>query len=155
MTMVRKLLRVAILLLSVFLLPTGPAGAADRPVYTGLFSNLAVGGYDPVAYFTDNRPIKGDSRFATEYKGAQWHFASAANRDRFMAEPQRYAPQYGGYCAWAVSEGGTASADPRLWKIVDGKLYLNYDADVQKKWEKDIAGHIRRADANWPAVLGK
>lgn len=155
MTLVRKLLLASSLLLSFFLLPAGAAFAADKPVYTGIFSNLAVGGYDPVAYFTDNRPVKGDSRFAYEYKGAQWHFASAANRDRFIAEPERYAPQYGGYCAWAVSEGSTASADPKLWKIVDGKLYLNYDASVQKKWEKDIAGHIRRADANWPAVLGK
>lgn len=154
MTM-RKLLLAMRLLLSVCLLSAGLAHAADKPVYTGFFSNLAVSGYDPVAYFTDNRPVKGDRRFSYDYQGAQWHFASAANRDRFIAEPTRYAPQYGGYCAWAVSEGDTASADPAFWKIVDGKLYLNYDAGVQKKWEKDIAGHIRKADANWPGVLGK
>ena len=154
MTM-RKLLLAAGLLLSLLLLPAAVTHAADKPVYTGFFSSVAVGGYDAVAYFTENQPVKGDSRFSYDYKGAQWHFASAANRDRFIAEPERYAPQYGGYCAWAVSEGSTASADPRLWKIVGGKLYLNYDADVQKKWEADIAGHIRKADANWPAVLGK
>lgn len=151
----RALLRAFSLSLSMLLLPVGLAQAADKPVYTGFFSKVAVGGYDPVAYFTDNMPVKGDSRFVAPFKGAQWHFASAANRDRFIADPERYAPQYGGYCAWAVSEGGTASADPMLWKIVDGKLYLNYDASVQKKWESDIAGHIVKADRNWPGVLGK
>ncbi|MEP6970963.1 MAG: YHS domain-containing (seleno)protein [Betaproteobacteria bacterium] len=129
--------------------------AADKQVYTGLFSNVALSGYDAVAYFTENKPVKGDAKFAQEYQGAQWHFASAANRDAFAADPKRFAPQYGGYCAWAVSEGSTASADPKLWKIVDGKLYLNYDADVQKKWDRDIPGHIRKADQNWPKVLGK
>jgi len=127
--------------------------AKDAPVYTGLFSRLAVGGYDPVAYFTEGKPVKGDARFETSFQGVQWRFASAENRDRFVAAPQRYAPQYGGYCAWAVSEGKTASGDPMFWKIVDQKLYLNYDADVQKKWEKDVPGHIRKADQNWPAVL--
>ncbi len=137
------------------LMPLAAARAAEKPVYTGVFNNVAVGGYDPVAYFTESKPVKGDSRFAHEYAGTQWHFMSAANRDAFVAEPKRYAPQYGGYCAWAVSEGGTASADPKLWKIVDGKLYLNYDAGVQKKWELDVAGHIRKANQNWPGVLGK
>lgn len=153
-TMHRWLLAVHLLVL-VCLLPVTAAQAADRPVYTGFFSNVAVGGYDVVAYFTERRPVKGERGFAHDYNGAQWHFASAANRDRFIAEPERYAPQFGGYCAWAVSEGYTASADPAYWKIVDGKLYLNYDASVQKKWEADIAGHIRKAAANWPAVLRK
>lgn len=134
-------------------LVSSAAWAREAPVYTGLFSRLAVGGYDPVAYFTDGKPVKGDARFETSYQGVQWRFASAENRDRFVAAPQRYAPQYGGYCAWAVSEGKTASGDPMFWKIVDQKLYLNYDADVQKKWEKDIPGHIRKADQNWPTVL--
>jgi len=151
----RTLLLALSLCLSTSLLPLGQAQAAEKPVYTGFFSNVAVGGFDPVAYFTDNKPVKGDARFAMTYNGAQWHFTSAANRDRFVADPGRYAPQYGGYCAWAVSEGGTASADPMLWKIVDGKLYLNYDAGVQKKWESDIPGHIAKADRNWPGVLAK
>ena len=151
----RRLLVTLGLVLSLFVLPTLSAHAADKPVYTGFFSSVALSGYDPVAYFTENKPVKGDSRYSTEYQGAQWHFSSAVNRDAFVADPKRYAPQYGGYCAWAVSEGDTASADPKLWKIIDGKLYLNYDADVQKKWELDIAGHIRKADKNWPAVLGK
>jgi len=131
------------------------AMAADKPVYTGFFSNVALSGYDAVAYFTEHKPVKGDDRFTFDYLGSKWQFTSAANRDAFAADPKRYAPQYGGYCAWAVSQGSTASADPQLWKIVDGKLYLNYDAAVQKKWELDIAGHIRKADHNWPSVLEK
>jgi len=143
------------LILSMLMLPVGAAHAADKPVYTGFFSTVAVGGYDAVAYFTEHKPVKGDSRFSHGYAGAQWQFSSVANRDAFIAEPARYAPQYGGYCAWAVSEGDTASADPKFWTIVNDRLYLNYDADVQKKWERDVAGHIRKADQNWPAVLGK
>lgn len=132
-----------------------PAAAKDAPVYTGLFSNTAVGGYDPVAYFTEHKPVKGDKRFVHQWQGAEWRFSSAENRDRFAAAPERYAPQYGGYCAWAVSQGYTASGDPQYWKLVGDKLYLNYDASVQKKWEADIPGFIQKADQQWPAVLGK
>ena len=82
-------------------------------------------------------------------------FASAEHRERFAADPQRYAPQYGGYCAWAVSQGYTASSDPDAWKIVDKKLYLNYSKDVQKTWEQDVPGNITKADTNWPKVLDK
>lgn len=139
----------------VLLLGTNAAWAADAPVYTGLFNRTAVGGYDPVAYFTENKPVKGSADFSLDYKGVQWRFASAANRDRFRANPEMYAPQYGGYCAWAVAQGSTASGDPLRWKIVDQKLYLNYDEDVQRKWEKDIPGFIQAADKNWPQVLGK
>jgi hypothetical protein len=84
--------------------------------------------------------------------GANWRFASAENRDRFAADPERYAPQYGGYCAYAVSEGTTADIDPEAWKVVDGKLYLNLSKDVQKLWEQDIPGYIEKADANWPEI---
>jgi len=131
------------------------AHAKDAPVYTGTFSNAAVGGYDPVAYFTDHKPVKGDKRFVLNLNGAEWRFVSAENRDRFAAAPEHYAPQYGGYCAWAVSQGYTASGDPQFWKVVDDKLYLNYDASVQQKWEKDIPGFIVKANQNWPTVLGK
>jgi len=132
-----------------------PALAGEAPVYTGTFSNTAVGGYDSVAYFTEHKPVKGDKRFVHSWQGAEWRFVSAENRDRFAATPERYAPQFGGYCAWAVSQGYTASGDPQFWKIVDDKLYLNYDAGVQRKWEQDIPGFIARARQNWPAVLGK
>lgn len=131
-----------------------PAQAGD-PVYTGLFSSLAVGGYDPVSYFSDGKPVEGSSDYEYEWKGATWRFASAAHLAAFKADPGKYAPQYGGYCAWAVSQGYTASADPDVWRIVDGKLYLNYSKDIQLKWEKDVPGNISKADANWPKVLDK
>ena len=131
------------------------AQAKSPEIYTGLLSSTAVGGHDPVAYFTDGKPVAGKSEFTHQWKGVTWRFASAQNRDAFKADPARYAPQYGGYCAWAVSQGYTAKGDPNHWKIVDGKLFLNYDASVQKNWEKDIPGHITNANRNWPKVLDK
>ncbi|SDG09061.1 YHS domain-containing (seleno)protein [Thalassobaculum litoreum] len=127
--------------------------AGQDPVYTEFLSDTAVDGYDPVAYFTDGKPVEGSDKYETEYNGATWRFTSAEHRDAFIAEPAKYAPQYGGYCAWAVSQGYTAKGDPQHWRIVDGKLYLNYNADVQKKWTADIPGHITAADGNWPKVL--
>lgn len=130
--------------------------AAEAEIYeSGSFfgPKFAVGGYDPVAYFEAGKPVEGTDEFATEYKGATWRFASAESRDKFIASPETFAPQYGGYCAWAVSQGYTASGDPKYWRIVDGKLYLNYDASVQETWETDIPGFIAKGDANWPAVL--
>ncbi len=130
-----------------------PARAAEAPVYTGFLSSLAVDGHDPVAYFTEGRPVAGSRALESEYNGATWRFASAANKAAFDAEPARYAPQYGGYCAWAVSEGYTAKGDPANWRIVDSKLYLNYNTEVQRTWEKDIPGNIGKADGNWPKVI--
>jgi YHS domain-containing protein len=131
-----------------------PAVADKAPVYTSLFSNVAVSGHDPVAYFTEGRPVRGSKAFTATWAGAEYRFASAANRDAFRANPARYAPQYGGYCAWAVSQGYTASADPAVWRIVDGKLYLNYNAEIGRRWGQDVTGHIARANSNWPKVLG-
>ena len=132
-----------------------PSQAADDPIYTGLFSNTAVGGYDTVSYFTgDGTPVKGSDDFKTEYKGATWKFASQENLDKFKANPEKFAPQYGGYCAYAVSQGQTAKGDPLQYKIVDGKLYLNYNASVREKWLEDQDNYIKQADANWPGVLG-
>jgi YHS domain-containing protein len=128
---------------------------AKPEFYTDPFSNLAVQGYDTVAYFTVGKPVKGSESFTTTYKGAQFNFASAENLAKFKANPTAYAPQYGGYCAWAIAQGKTVKGDARIWKIVNGRLYLNYDANVQKKWEKDIPGFIAKADANWPAILSK
>jgi len=130
-----------------------PTFAADE-VYTGIFSNKAVSGYDTVAYFTEGKPVKGDSKWQTEYKGADWLFSSQENLNKFKANPEAYAPQYGGYCAWAISEKNDfASADPDHWAIVDGKLYLNYDAEVKKWWDEDRSGHISAADKNWPTLI--
>ena len=135
------------------LLSTAPAFAKSADIYTGYFSSLAVGGYDPVAYFKVGKPVEGKAQFTTEYKGATWRFSSEENLNAFKADPAAYAPQYGGYCAWAVSQGYTASGDPNVWAIVNNKLYLNYDKSVQAKWEKDIPGFIAKADKNWPGVL--
>lgn len=129
--------------------------AAKPPVYTPILSKVAIGGYDAVAYFTESKAVTGKDEFTTEYKGASWKFSSAANLAKFKANPAGYAPQYGGYCAWAVAQGYTASGDPKQWRIVGGKLYLNYNAEVQSKWVKDIPGFIKSGDANWPTVLNK
>jgi YHS domain-containing protein len=118
-----------------------------------LGSKFAVGGYDTVAYHTDKKPVPGTDEFTHMWKGATWRFASKENLDAFVKEPEKYAPQYGGYCAFAVGHGSLASGDPKVWKIVDGKLYLNLNQSVQKSWERDIPGLTKRADANWPKVL--
>lgn len=131
-----------------------PAAFADKaPVYTGAFSNVAVEGHDPVAYFTDGKPVKGQKAYKTTYQGAEFRFASAENLAAFEANPTKYAPQYGGYCAWAVSQGYTAKGDADNWAIVDGKLYLNYNKKVQETWNEDRAGFIAAADKQWPNVL--
>lgn len=114
---------------------------------------VAVDGSDVVAYFTQGKPVAGSSDFAHDWNGVTWHFSNAANRDAFAADPAAYAPQYGGYCAWAVSQGYTASTIPDAWKIVDGKLYLNFNRRIQRRWERDIPGHIASGNANWPGVL--
>ncbi len=113
----------------------------------------ALRGYDPVAYFTESKPVPGSDRYAFEWQGQTFKFASPKHRSLFVANPEKYAPQYGGYCAYAVSEGYTASTVPDAWRIVDGKLYLNYSASVQKVWSKDIPDRIRAANRNWPGVL--
>jgi YHS domain-containing protein len=131
------------------------AMAETAPVHTGLFSNVGVSGYDPVAYFTDGRPVRGDQRFSATHEGVTYRFASAEHLAAFRANPASYLPQYGGYCAWAVSRNYTAPADPNAWRIVDGKLYLNYNADIQRQWAADAPGNISRANTNWPAVLSR
>lgn len=113
---------------------------------------VALKGYDAVAYFQQNQPVKGSSQFSFKWMDATWLFSSAANRDQFAADPPRYAPQYGGYCSYAVSQGHTAPIDPDAWRIIDGKLYLNYSKGVQKTWEKDTTGYIQKADQNWPGL---
>jgi hypothetical protein len=116
---------------------------------------LAVRGTDVVAYFTEGRPVAGRPEFTHAWGGATWRFASAANRDLFAGDPARYAPAYGGFCAYAVSEGYTAPIDPAAWRIVEGRLYLNYDRATQRTWERDIPGRIARADANWPRLAAR
>ena len=128
-----------------------PSASAFEKIYTD--DGLAIEGYDAVAYFTDGRPVEGSREFETAYEGATWRFASAANRDAFAANPEKYAPQYGGYCAYAVSEGYTASIDPDAWTIDNGKLYLNYSKGIQRRWEKNRAERIVQGDKNWPQIV--
>lgn len=135
------------------LMAAPPAHADTPPVHTGLLSRVAVGGYDPVAYFTEGRPVRGNAQHRIMHQGYEYRFASAANAAAFRADPARYLPQYGGYCAWAVANGYTAPGNPRNWRIVDGKLYLNYNDEIQQRWERDIPGFIRSANSNWPSVL--
>ena len=113
---------------------------------------IAMHGYDAVAYFTDGRPVNGSARFGARWMGASWMFSTAEHRDLFQKEPEKYAPQYGGYCAWAVSQGYTANGDPEAWRIVNGKLYLNYNKSVQKKWERERDVRIQEGDRNWPGL---
>lgn len=129
-----------------------PAAYAEAPIYTGRFSNTALQGYDPVAYFNEGAPVKGSGDYTAEYMGATFRFASAANRDAFTADPAAYAPQYGGYCAWAMADGKYAKGDARYWRIVDGKLYLNYNSSIQKKWEVDMPGFIEKANTAWDGL---
>ena len=129
----------------------GPALANRPEIYKGS-NNVAVNGYDIVGYFTDETHLQGRPDFTTEWMGAIWQFASAENRDTFASNPETYAPQYGGHCAYAASKGALASTVPEAWTIVDGKLYLNYSLGVRDIWRQDIAGNIALADSFWPSL---
>lgn len=111
--------------------------------------NVAIKGFDAVAYFADNGAVKGDPKFEFVWSGAKWYFSSAENMEKFKAAPENYAPQFGGYCSFAVSKGYTADGDPNAWKVVDGKLYLNYNQEVKKMWEAEQAERIKNAEKNW------
>ncbi len=132
---------------------TSPA-LADGGVYVGVNQgNVALGGYDSVSYFRgDGVPVMGSARFTVEHDGAEFHFASQENADAFQADPDAYAPQYGGHCAWAMSRGSLAPGDPQVYKIVDGKLYLNVNRQVQRMWFEDIPGFIEKANAAWTQI---
>lgn len=150
----RPLIRSAITAALLFGSIAAPLPALAAAVWTGLLGTAAaVGGYDAVSYF-GGKPVEGSDSFTMQYKGATWKFASAANLAAFKADPDKYAPQYGGHCAWAAANNYRFAGDPKVWRIVDGKLYLNYNRDVQVKWEKDIPGLIAKGNTNWVS-LGK
>lgn len=115
-------------------------------------NDLAIQGYDPVAYFTQEKPAKGSSEYTATYKNAIYHFTSEQNRDLFRASPVKYAPQYGGFCAFGVTKGRKFDTDPTAWRVVDGKLYLNLNKDVQKVWLEDVPGYITNANQTWPTI---
>ena len=118
-------------------------------------STPGINGYDPVAYFTEGKPVKGNGYHVTEHEGVTYMFANKKNRKMFEADPEMYLPEYGGYCAYGVAVGKKFEIDPEIWKIENGKLYLNLDEGIQKKWNKDIPGYIQKANANWREIAEK
>ena len=157
-----SLSRRSVLALGATALLFSTAARAAEPAVNTLKNSLfggrtdtAINGYDPVAYFTVGKPVKGQDGLVTEWMGAKWKFSSQANLDLFKANPEKYAPQYGGYCAYGVTQGSLIKIEPEQFTLRDGKLYLNYDADVQSKWLKDPAGYIKDADAKFQALLKK
>jgi YHS domain-containing protein len=129
--------------------------SAAAPINTGWFSDLTLKGYDPVSYFTDGKPVEGSKDFTFKWNGATWQFVSAEHRDLFAKDPAKYAPQFGGYCAWAMTRGDKADIDPTCWKIVNGKLYLNYSKDIQTEWSQNIPDNIAKANGEWQNLLDK
>ena len=132
---------------------TPAMAATPAPAVYTASDGLGARGHDPVAYFTQGKPVRGSAAHQLEWGGATWRVASAASLAAFKADPARYAPQFGGYCAWAVSQHYLAPGDPNVWKIVDGKLYLNANARAKQLWEAEQAEAIDRGHRNWPAVL--
>jgi YHS domain-containing protein len=126
---------------------------ANDPIETGTFNNKAIYGYDTVAYFSQNKPVKGADEITSEWRGAVWHFSSIDNKDLFDASPQKYAPQYGGYCAYAMSKGRFVGIDEEAFTIYKDKLYLNYSKGVAKDWREDKDGFIKLADIEYPANI--
>ncbi len=137
------------MLAAIVLLPA--VASAEGTIYTE--DGVALGGTDPVAYFEVGEPVQGSADYSHEWRGALWHFANVEHRDSFAENPEAYAPQYGGWCAWAAARGDAAETVPDAWKIVDGKLYLNFNQSIQRRWERNIEGYISAADEHWPDIF--
>ncbi len=144
------LIRTIVVVAALMVTPT--VHAAD-PVYTGWFSDVAADGYDVVAYFTRGEAVEGSDEYTHEWRGAEWHFVNEDHLERFRADPEKYAPAYGGYCAYAVAEGTAEAGDPRAWTIHEGRLFFNYDDGVQARWDKDREAYIAAADRKWPDMV--
>lgn len=144
-----KILRIFVL---VAIFTTSFTAAASDNVNTTYFGNLAVQGYDVVSYFTENKAVKGSKKFQYEWQGAKWHFSKQENLALFIEKPTEYAPQYGGYCAYAVSQNKTASIEPDQFSIFNNKLYLNYNQEINIKWSSGRENFIKLADENWPRL---
>lgn len=150
----------ASLLLGATMLAASPIAFPQGTAFADEITNFvkdgaAIGGTDPVAYFTEHKPVQGQDQFTADYQGVTWKFASAENRDLFKADPAKYAPQYGGFCAFGASKGFKVPVIPDAWKIVDGKLYLNNSAAVQERFLADTQGIIHDADLNWQVIKDK
>jgi YHS domain-containing protein len=124
---------------------------AQIPVYQA--NGVAVNGYDPVAYFLENKPVAGKEAYSWEWNGVKWYFTSQENREKFRQQPEAYAPQYGGHCAYGASRGYLAQTDPQAFTIINGKLYLNYNLEVRTEWMKEVDDRISKADINWETKL--
>lgn len=138
----------SVALLSALLLVTAAAGDLQKSVNKGP-DDVAILGYDTVAYFTEGRPIKGKPEFSHSWQDAKWHFASRRHRDLFAADPERYAPQFGGHCAMALTQDVVKVVDPEAWIISDGKLYLTFSMKGREKFRQDIPGNIKKSEDNW------
>ncbi len=153
-SVLRHLLMVALVAFSFSALAAKPVNTLKNSFFASE-TDTAINGYDSVAYFTQKAPVKGLDANTFEYKGAKWKFANQANLELFKSNPDKYAPQYGGYCAYGVANDNLVKVDPSQFTIYEGKLYLNYDASVQKEWLKDIPGYNRKADAKFQSLLAK
>ena len=151
MSMIKTVLKFIIALFFIGLAPL--QAHADSPeIYTRMRDNLAVSGYDTVSFFS-GKPQKGNEEITLEYKGARWNFATRANRDLFRTNPEAFAPAYGGYCAWAVAHDKLAKGSPKHWHVKDGRLFLNFNGRIQRKWDKKRDTFITKADEIWPDIL--
>jgi len=147
-------MRKALLLFVAFLALAPMANAHEPEIWMKKKWDYAINGYDTVSYFTESEPLEGNDSFVTEYKGVNWRFSSAENLALFEADPDKYRPQYGGHCAYGLGKNGVlVHGDPKIFKLVDGKLYLNLNGRLQKKWVKDEAFYIGNADSVWPRAL--
>jgi hypothetical protein len=128
-----------------------PGAERSAPIFAT--ERGAIDGADPVGFFSEGRALRGDPEIWTEWRGARWHFVSIENRDRFQTDPERYAPRFGGYCAYGVASGYAVKSEPEAWTIVEGRLYLNYDLETREEWLLDRDAQIAKARENWPSVL--
>ena len=151
MTTTRRALILAALVIPVVGTILRPAVAAEPEVFS--LGGVAISGYDAVTYFTEGKPVPGDAEHALMWHGATWYFASAATMEAFEMNPDAYAPQYGGYCAYAMSKGAVAPTVPEAFTVHDGKLYLNFSTEVRTIWSNDIPGNVGLADGHWPTAL--
>lgn len=142
------------LLAGLFGLAQSALAAGPVEVYTDA-NGVAITGHDAVAYFSESKAVAGSAEFSAEHKGATYHFASAANRDAFQADPDKYAPQYGGFCAFGTTFKKKVPGDPQAFEVVDGKLYINSSPDINKRWGQDIPGNVSKADGIWPTIVDK
>ncbi len=150
MTLTRNLFTALSLIIMLFI---GNAANAADPIYTGTFNNTGISGYDTTTYYSGEEPIKGSKKFSTEWNGANWYFANQENLEKFQANPEKYAPQYGGYCAWAIAHDKLVSADPKVYHIENGKLYLNYDKKVAGFWLPRKDELIQEADGKYHGLI--